>query len=71
MTRLRLPGLTLPFVICSLILVIPTLLYITFTTPPPPRDDATTSIRLSKAYQVGDEVSGEVIMPKLANETAK
>ena len=71
MSRLRVPGLLWPFVICSFILVIPTLFFLNANRPPRPTNDATTAIGLSKLFEVGSELEGGVIMPKLANATAK
>jgi hypothetical protein len=71
MTRIRLQGLTVPFLICSLVLIVPTFIYLTFTSSKAPTNDAFTSVSANQLYEIGDEVSGGVIMPKLPNATAK
>lgn len=70
-SRLRLPGLLWPFIICSCILVVPTLLFINANRPATPVNDASTAIGLNKLFEVGSELEGSVIMPKLPNATAK
>jgi hypothetical protein len=71
MVRGRLPGLLLPFAICSLILIVPTFIYLSVNAPSRPVDDAMTAVSFNKLFDVGDEVNGDVIMPKLGNATAK
>lgn len=71
MSRLRVPGLLWPFIICSFILVVPTLLFLNANRPPKPVNDATTQIGLNKLFEAGSELEGNVIMPKLPNATAK
>lgn len=71
MLRTRLQGFAAPFLLCSLLLIVPTFLYLTFTSPKSPVNDAHTAVSLNKLYEVGDEVAGGVIMPKLPNATAK
>ena len=71
MSRLRVPGMLWPFIICSFILVVPTLLFLSANRPAKPVNDATTAIEFNKLFEVGTELEGGVIMPKLANATAK
>lgn len=70
MSRIR-QGFFVPFLLCSLLLIVPTFLYLTYTSPRPPTNDAYTAVSLNELYEVGDEVGGGVIMPKLPNATAK
>jgi hypothetical protein len=70
MSRLR-AGFLVPFLLCSLLLVVPTFLYLAYTSEKPPRNDAYTAVSVDQLYEVGDEIAGGVIMPKLANATAK
>lgn len=71
MLRGRLQGFIAPFLLCSLLLIVPTFLYLNYTSPDPPSNDAYTAVSVNQLYEVGDEVGGGVIMPKLPNATAK
>ena len=71
MARYRLPGFALPFLAFSLVLIVPTLIWLSFTSSPAPTDDARTAVSLNQLYAVGSELEGDVIMPKLPNATAK
>lgn len=71
MARLRIPPFLLPFAVFSLVLIVPTFIWLSYNGPEVPRNDEHTSISLAKAYQIGDEVEGGVIMPALGNATAK
>lgn len=70
MSRLR-PGFLVPFLLCSLLLIVPTFLYLAYTSPKPASNDAYTAVSVNQLYEVGNEVAGGVIMPKLPNATAK
>lgn len=71
MARIRAQGLLGPFIVCSLLLIVPTLVYLTYNSPKAPRNDGTTTVAFNQLYEVGDEIEGDVIMPKLPNATAK
>ena len=71
MSRIRIPNFLIPFLIFSLVLIVPTFVYLSIHTPSTPENDATTMVASNKLFAVGDEVGGGVIMQKLANETAK
>ena len=65
MSRIRIPNFLIPFLIFSLVLIVPTFVYLSIHTPSTPENDATTMVASNKLFAVG------VIMQKLANETAK
>lgn len=69
--RSRSTGILLPFLAFSLLLAVPTFIYLSLQASGPPVDDSLTSVNANKLFQVGDEVSGDVIMPKLGNATVK